>query len=235
MTPEPTPVSGMTPGSVVSALPADRDPDDGRADLGRDVDGRRRLVDRHRLAGADVRAGRPTAAGRRAGRARRVAVRATTVPPEARTADRSAAATTEPAGAAAGADRRDVVVEAGGVGHGRRSTRPGSPGRGSYQRSGVVGGGRLVARPVGPRRRAPGSSRSTPRVGGRGAGGGRIGRSSGVVVPARRSSASSGRRIGRSSGGSVSLQVAAGERPGTFVSVDPQGAGAGFICGRVGR
>ena len=54
MTPEPTPVSGMTPRLPASDEPVDRDPDDGRADLGGDVDRGRRLVDRDRLRRADV-------------------------------------------------------------------------------------------------------------------------------------------------------------------------------------
>ena len=72
----------------------DGDADDGRADLGRDGDGRRRLVDGDRLGGADrLAGGRSTAAGAGWSRAP-VALRATTVPPEARTADSSAAART---------------------------------------------------------------------------------------------------------------------------------------------
>ena len=49
----------------------DGDPDDGRADLGGDRDGRRRLVDGDGLGGADVRAGRDRGGRGGVGRARR--------------------------------------------------------------------------------------------------------------------------------------------------------------------
>ena len=130
MTPDPTPVSGMTPRFPAFACAGDGDADDGRADLGGDGDRRRRFIDRDRLDGPDVR---------RLRRARRGGCRAI------EHADRGPSAQD-------GADRREHgrqqrrdaaasrCATAGALSASRPATVDGVAGAGSYQRSGVTGG-----------------------------------------------------------------------------------------------
>ena len=167
----------MTPRSPAFGVAGDRDPDDGRADLGRDGDGRRGLVDRDRLDRADVRApsrprrrarsgrGRPWRRARRRCRRRRG-------PPTAARPRRS-----EPG------RRHASGVTAGLTGTGA--------GAGSYQRSGEVGAGVVVRpHPLGTRL---GRRRVAARGGrGRGRPAGRVQRRRGVAGTERR-----GRRVSR--------------------------------------
>ena len=127
---DPGPDTGRRDDPVVARIGAagDGDPHDGRADLGGHRDGRRRLVDGDRLRRPGVRApGWRPAPALRVGPGRPAAPSARTVPPEARTADRSGAARI---GSASATPADSLVTVAAGTG----ATA------GSYQRSGVTGG-----------------------------------------------------------------------------------------------
>ena len=219
----------------MSTVPVTRDPHDGGADLGRDGDRRRRLVDGHRLEGADVGAGRRAA--RAAGRSRApAALSARTVPPEARTADRSAAATSDPAAAPAAArGRRRGPAAAASV-----RARTSVPGSGATPAVGPVRaqfGPRLRRRRCSARRRVVDAVRRAPaRRRAAGVTGRWLRRStgrSGRAADGSRWVSRTGRRIvawsscmcGRFLGGS------AGERP-VVRSDRLYGAGSGFTWER---